>query len=661
MDLVFLLAVALSMMYFYRTAAARETVYVDGKPYVTFGDDAYISMRYARNLFEGHGLVWNVGEPPVEGYTNFLWVIWIALLMFFSRDPSYLMVISGGVFHLVSVVMLYLFLRRAQKIHFIIGCCLAFLLAIWQPIHTQVFNALEPPLLLMLFLIAIYFLYGSHRSRRGLIIGSVSAGLLPLVRPDGIVLTLILFTGILFEDSFSLRNLKEKLARTKLIMLCFFVPILILTLFRLFYYSDLLPNTFYLKVFNRPGRIEYGWNYVISFLSAFYGTFFLIPLIAYAAFHEKHWIRALGIGIIVILGYIAYQGGDAWNWWRFMIPILPLCLLIVGRLIQDSRDHKAFGRVAMGIFIVLFVSGIWQAFGIFQRGGLYPSIVSSTAENIRLGILLNRVCKSDALIADFWAGATPSYSNLNTIDMLGKSDRHIARMPAQKVGGPPGHDKYDIEYALARKPDVIISNYPLTTSDKNIQAGLYGDYAFGAKLLTNPLFQREYIPFHSRISDRWQGIFIRRGSTRCDTSKIITEESNILYQQCESKFDGWYPPDKAGYVRWSWSSGKGTIKFIAPGEKLISLTGELASAAVPNTLGVLINGERVYSSQILKLGFQKFETGFTRITPGENIIEFVSGNPAVLVNNDKRFLCYAVKSLSLHDSDGIPWCELEPR
>ncbi|NLA36985.1 MAG: hypothetical protein GX868_15050, partial [Actinobacteria bacterium] len=40
-------------------------------------DDAYISYRYAQNLVDGHGLVFNVGEY-VEGYTNFLWTLWIA-------------------------------------------------------------------------------------------------------------------------------------------------------------------------------------------------------------------------------------------------------------------------------------------------------------------------------------------------------------------------------------------------------------------------------------------------------------------------------------------------------------------------------------------------------------------------------------------------------
>src|SRR5436189_992982 len=40
-------------------------------------DDAFISFRYAQNLAEGNGLVFNPGER-VEGYTNFLWVLLLA-------------------------------------------------------------------------------------------------------------------------------------------------------------------------------------------------------------------------------------------------------------------------------------------------------------------------------------------------------------------------------------------------------------------------------------------------------------------------------------------------------------------------------------------------------------------------------------------------------
>lgn len=49
-------------------------------------DDAFISFRYARNLVEGKGLVYNAGER-VEGFSNFLWTMLIALGMELKLDP----------------------------------------------------------------------------------------------------------------------------------------------------------------------------------------------------------------------------------------------------------------------------------------------------------------------------------------------------------------------------------------------------------------------------------------------------------------------------------------------------------------------------------------------------------------------------------------------
>ncbi|MHC4236384.1 MAG: hypothetical protein ACYSUQ_14800, partial [Planctomycetota bacterium] len=46
--------------------------------YTFLTDDAFISFRYARNLSEGLGLVFNPGFERVEGYSNFLWVVLLA-------------------------------------------------------------------------------------------------------------------------------------------------------------------------------------------------------------------------------------------------------------------------------------------------------------------------------------------------------------------------------------------------------------------------------------------------------------------------------------------------------------------------------------------------------------------------------------------------------
>jgi len=58
-------------------------------------DDAYISYRYARNLAEGLGLVYNEGQR-IEGYTNFLWTVVLALVDAVGLDQNTLAKLLGG-------------------------------------------------------------------------------------------------------------------------------------------------------------------------------------------------------------------------------------------------------------------------------------------------------------------------------------------------------------------------------------------------------------------------------------------------------------------------------------------------------------------------------------------------------------------------------------
>ena len=49
-------------------------------------DDALISLRYSQRLIQGFGLTWTDGSPPVEGYSNLLWVLLAALLGWIGMD-----------------------------------------------------------------------------------------------------------------------------------------------------------------------------------------------------------------------------------------------------------------------------------------------------------------------------------------------------------------------------------------------------------------------------------------------------------------------------------------------------------------------------------------------------------------------------------------------
>jgi hypothetical protein len=59
------------------------------------------------------------------------------------------------------------------------------------------------------------------------------------------------------------------------------------------------------------------------------------------------------------------------------------------------------------------------------------------------------------------------------IDVLGYNDRHIARMPAVLKLTPatasayiPGHNKWDWEYVLAKRPDAILRGWALNRAQR---------------------------------------------------------------------------------------------------------------------------------------------------------------------------------------------------
>ena len=82
-------------------------------------DDAFISYRYAQNWVAGHGLVFNIGER-VEGYSNLLWVLLIALgvKLGFAAPifGHWLCVVTGVLLLLSSYVYTAILLPRPARV-----------------------------------------------------------------------------------------------------------------------------------------------------------------------------------------------------------------------------------------------------------------------------------------------------------------------------------------------------------------------------------------------------------------------------------------------------------------------------------------------------------------------------------------------------------------
>ncbi len=71
-------------------------------------DDSYIFFRYAENLAGGHGIVFNPGEPPGEGFTSWTWLLLLAFFQYIGADIIVASKVLGIFFHLLGGATLFL-------------------------------------------------------------------------------------------------------------------------------------------------------------------------------------------------------------------------------------------------------------------------------------------------------------------------------------------------------------------------------------------------------------------------------------------------------------------------------------------------------------------------------------------------------------------------
>lgn len=82
--------------------------------------------------------------------------------------------------------------------------------------------------------------------------------------------------------------------------------------------------------------------------------------------------------------------------------------------------------------------------------------------NIALARWLGAHTSPDAVVADYWAGSLFYFSQRRGVDLLGKMDPVIARMPVVCEDGLPGHNKYDYAHSLDRlQPDFVVAGFKL--------------------------------------------------------------------------------------------------------------------------------------------------------------------------------------------------------
>ena len=386
-------------------------------------DDAFISFRYARNLLEGHGLVWNPGER-VEGYSNFLWVLELAAIWAATGVPPEDAVWwLSAAFTIATLGAMAWWVWRLPGVRsrplvwwMALGLvCTSATFAMWTS-----GGGLETRQFTFFVVLAVVALTAHRGSRRGLLVASFSLALASLTRPEGPLVAACCFAWWAAQEvasggeersggerSSGVRGWTLGLLRridwrgAMALALPFLVIVGAHFLWRYSYYDEWLPNTYYAK-YVRPW-----WDIGLQYLAAAgleTGLYLLLPLGLWAFWARWRERRDLAYALPLLIialhaAYLARIGGDflAWRMLDFHWPLLALPAAdglarvgasvagTLGRLRARLRRKEGVdayaltaGRVAPGrlwavaLFLpVLFYAGAIQ--GTLLRGAVYPT------------------------------------------------------------------------------------------------------------------------------------------------------------------------------------------------------------------------------------------------------------------------------------------------
>jgi len=343
---------------------ARSSFRWDGRRYFTLLDDAMISMQYARNLAAGHGLVWNAGDTPVEGFSNPLWTLWMWVPHAFGLPDRYasLWVALSGALAVAGCAAVYgAIVARLGGSHarFLVASLvvLCYPLVHWSVLGMEV------------GLLALGIGFGIHlalrleerRDRRSLAALATVLGALALVRADGVVPALAV-AAVAVHRSPGGTRLRLALVLAGAIA----ASLAAQTLARLWYFGDPLPNTYYLKLTGVPLGARLLRALRAPNLSA---LAWLAPFAALAAMNGRRLAESgLAYLAAVVVGQLAYHlyvGGDAWESQplpnRYLTTALPAlvalaapvaCRLVGADPVRSARFFAYLAAWAAALLVV---------------------------------------------------------------------------------------------------------------------------------------------------------------------------------------------------------------------------------------------------------------------------------------------------------------------
>jgi arabinofuranosyltransferase len=320
-------------------------------------DDAFISFRYVSNHMAGRGYTWNPPPfRPVEGYTNFLWIVVLELVwrVFHVAPPESANFISLLFSYGTLCIGTLLGFRMSLGGAACRDRCVLLTIALLGTVANRTFLAwtssgLETAMFDFLFMVWIGSMLCMHRKKRVWIFSITSAaGLVYLTRPDGILP--VFATALVIVAALGRRTIRGG-------DLLYAAPVLITPIhliWRKAYYHAWLPNTYYAKSegFWPQAGLRYGLSFLLEY--SFWMWLFLAVL----------WTVKAGFR-----GRGRNDGAKSLSDAEVSVPLLAVLGVILTQVgfytLVIGGDHFEY-RIFSHLILLLFLSGVWLVDGVFK-------------------------------------------------------------------------------------------------------------------------------------------------------------------------------------------------------------------------------------------------------------------------------------------------------
>lgn len=479
-------------------------------------DDAYVSFRYARNLLAGHGLVYNIGHR-VEGYTNFLWTMLSAVPMAAGMDDP-LPAMQGLGLALCAATYLVLFLLGLAL--FRAGHAVAPLAAVPLLQHYS-FNlwfvsGMETPLVSFLVAAALLlFTLDPERWPRSPNMLAATCAALLLTRPDSVCVLAGLGVAALFTHRNAIRREpRARLLAPALLFLAIYLPY---TIWRVTYYGEFLPNTYYAKI----GYLTYyarGWEYLRTYLDLYplRHPLLLVPLGALLATDDttRRFLWGATAAGAAVFWYVVRLGGDFMEW-RFLTPVTgvlyPAVVVAAGtaasrlfRLFAPPPLPRVCAATISATAALLLAVATHRAVPLARHeripGQETIALLSRYArveqyDWLGAARVFDRVIPRNASIATSSAGMIPFYlGERHTLDLCGLTDPIIARREIDPNNrGRMGHEVCLEDYGATRQRGIHI--YLRWVNPTPYPASLFTETPPGTTMVSVQLDNGSYADF----------------------------------------------------------------------------------------------------------------------------------------------------------------------